>query len=453
MVSEGDPSVRVVDAEAAGDPPPPPTSSSALTQATVVGAFRDEWGRIISTLVRRTGDWDLAEECAQAAFERALIRWPRDGVPERPGAWLTTVARNLAVDRLRRIDREAIAAQRAAPRAVLEPADEVVESPDDAWFDESGDDRLQLLFTCCHPALAVESRVALTLRTLGGLTTAEIARAFLVSEGTMAKRLVRAKRKIVNAAIAYRVPERSSLGPRSASVMSVIYLIFNEGYSASSGEDVIRRELADRALELSRLTAALLPEEPEARGLLALILFQRSRFRARVDENGDLVTLEEQDRSLWDHHDIAEALDALDLARRSGGEGTYVLQATIASHHASADSVSRTDWDAIVASYDRLLRLTRSPVVALNRAVAVAMRDGPAAGLALVADLENGAALGDYYLLAATRADLLRRLGRYVEAAESYRAALSQVGTEPERRFLQRRLSEVNATGVEQGRR
>ena len=451
MVREGDPDAEVGDTVDGSKLPS--MSSRELTKATLVGAFRDEWGRIIATLVRRTGDWDLAEECAQAAFERALIRWPRDGVPERPGAWLTTVARNLAVDHLRRMDREALVAQRATPRAVLESSDEAVESPDNPWFDESGDDRLRLLFTCCHPALAVESRVALTLRTLGGLTTAEIARAFLVSEGTMAKRLVRAKRKIENAAIAYRVPERASLGPRSASVMSVIYLIFNEGYSASSGDDVIRRELADRALELARLTAALLPEEPEARGLLALILFQRSRFRARVDENGDLVTLEEQDRSLWDHHDIAEALDALDLARRSGGEGTYVLQATIASHHASADSAARTDWGAIVASYERLLRLTRSPVVALNHAVAVAMCDGPSAGLALVADLERGAGLDDYYLLAATRADLLRRLGRHDEAATSYRAALSRVRTEPERRFLRRRLSEVSAASAQQDRR
>jgi len=450
-VSEGDSSTGLDDT--AEDSRHPSTPSDELTRATVVDAFRDEWGRIIATLVRRTGDWDLAEECAQAAFERALSRWPHDGVPERPGAWLTTVARNLAVDRLRRIDREALAAQRAAPRFEFERFDEVAESPDDLWFDESHDDRLRLLFTCCHPALAVESRVALTLRTLGGLTTAEIARAFLVSEGTMAKRLVRAKRKIENAGIAYRVPERASLGPRSASVMSVIYLIFNEGYSASSGDDIIRRELADRATELARLTAALLAEEPEARGLLALILFQRSRFRARVDENGDLVTLEEQDRSLWDRRDIAEAFDALDLARRSGGEGTYVLQATIASHHASADSVSRTDWGAVVACYERLLQLSRSPVVALNHAVAVAMHDGPAAGLALVADLENGTRLSDYYLLAATRADLLRRLGRHDEAATSYRAALARVGTEPERRYLRRRLSEVDAASAQQSRR
>ncbi len=450
MVSGGEASAGVDDA--AHDSRRPSTPSNELTRATVVDAFRDEWGRIISTLVRRTGDWDLAEECAQAAFERALLRWPRDGVPERPGAWLTTVARNLAMDHLRRIDREELAARRAAPRDVLGPFDQVPESPDDLWLDESGDDRLRLLFTCCHPALALESRVALTLRTLGGLTTAEIARAFLVSEGTMAKRLVRAKRKIENAAIPYRVPGRASLGRRSASVLSVIYLIFNEGYSASSGDDVIRRQLADRALELARLTAELLPEEPEARGLLALILFQRSRFEARVDENGDLVTLEEQDRSLWDRYDIAEALDVLDLARRSGGEGTYVLQATIASHHARADSLTRTDWGAIVASYERLLRLSRSPVVALNHAVAVAMHEGPAAGLALVADLEDAAALRDYYLLAATRADLLRRLGRLDEAATSYREALSRVGTEPERRFLRRRLSEVDAANAQQDR-
>jgi RNA polymerase sigma-70 factor (ECF subfamily) len=403
--------------------------------AAVAGAFRDEWGQVVATLIRLTGDWDLAEECAQDAFALAVQRWPRDGVPQRPGAWLTTTARNRAIDRLRR---EAVGAAKLREVARLSGPDQ----PDD---DPSGvpDDRLRLMFTCCHPALAFESQVALTLRTLAGLTTAEIARAFLVPEQTMSKRLVRVKQKIRNAGIPYRVPPAHLLPERTTAVLGVLYLLFIEGYTASAGADLIRQSLSGEAIRLARLVATLMPDEPEAGGLLALLLLHDARRATRVDEAGDLITLEDQDRTRWDAAEIAEGVEVLDRALRQGRPGPYQVQAAIAACHATATAAADTDWPQIAALYGQLAQFVPSPVVELNRAVAVAMADGPAAGLVLVEKLAAGDDLAGYHLLPATRADLLRRLGRTGEAADAYRAALDLVGTEAERRYLVRRLAEL----------
>jgi RNA polymerase sigma-70 factor (ECF subfamily) len=382
------------------------------------------------------GDWDVAEECTQDAFEQALRSWARDGVPERPGAWLTTVARNRALDRLRRGAVEATKLELIGADPTVTADDEPLEE------DEIPDDRLRLIFTCCHPALAFDARVALTLRSLAGLTTAEIARAFLVPEQTMAKRLVRAKQKIRNAGIPYRVPPPDLLPSRTAGVLAVLYLLFNEGYSASAGADLVRQNLCDDAIRLARALVQLMPEEPEATGLLALLLFQSSRRHARLDASGELVTLDQQDRSLWDHAAISEAQTLLGDALSDGRVGPYRLQAAIAGRHAAAADADDTDWPSIVGLYEALVAVVRSPVVELNLAVAVAMADGPGAGLARVDALQP--ALEGYYLLHATRADLLRRLGRRGEAAASYRDALSLVGTDAERRFLARRLAETS---------
>jgi RNA polymerase sigma-70 factor, ECF subfamily len=405
----------------------------------VAEAFREEWGRVVAALIGTTGDWDLAEECAQEAFASALKTWPRDGVPRRPGAWLTTVARNRALDRLRRSAAEAAKLREVA---ALAPADEP--GPDD----DSGirDDRLRLMFTCCHPALPLEARVALTLRTLAGLTTAEIARAFLVPEATMAKRLVRAKNKIRHAGIPYRVPPAHLLPERVVGVLAVLYLLFNEGYAASAGADLLRQGLCAEAIRLGRAMAGLMPDEPEALGLLALMLLHNARRAARVDAAGDLVTLEDQDRARWDRAAIDEGAGVLDAALRRGRPGPYQLQAAIAACHATAPDAAATDWAQIALLYRRLGQLTPSPVIELNRAVAVAMAEGPAAGLELVAAIEDSGALTGYYLLPATRADLLRRLGRRAEAAASYRAARDLAATDAERRYLDRRLSETTGT-------
>jgi RNA polymerase sigma-70 factor (ECF subfamily) len=410
--------------------------------AAVAGAFREEWGRLVATLIRTTGDWDLAEECAQGAFERALKTWPRDGVPQRPGAWLTTVARNLARDRLRR---KATGAAKLQEVALMSRSDEA----DHDANGESGihDDRLRLIFTCCHPALPLEARVALTLRTLAGLTTAEIARAFLVSEPTMAKRLVRAKSKIRNAAIPYRVPPAHLLPERTGGVLAVLYLLFNEGYTATSGADLVRERLSAEAIRLARTLAQLMPDEPEAFGLLAIMLLHDARRGARTDEAGDLVTLEEQDRSRWDRDKIREGEDILDAALRLGKVGPYQLQAAIAACHATAASAADTDWTEIAALYGQLVSLVPSPVVKLNQAVAVGMADGPAAGLALVEEIEAAGELAGYHLLLATRADLLRRLGRSAEADVAYREALDLANTDAERRYLVRRLEEIAGEG------
>jgi RNA polymerase sigma-70 factor, ECF subfamily len=411
---------------------------TTTVEVAVAGAFREEWGRVVATLIRDTDDWDLAEECAQDAFALALERWSHDGVPRRPGAWLTTVARNRALDRLRR---DATGAAKLQEVAVLSSPNQPWD-PDDV---DSGvqDDRLRLIFTCCHPALTVEAQVALTLRTLAGLTTGEIARAFLVPEPTMAQRLVRAKRKIRNAGIPYRVPPAHLLPERTGAVLAVLYLLFNEGYSASSGADLVRQGLCAEAIRLTRTLAQLMPDEPEVLGLLALLLLHDARRTGRLDGRGDLVPLEEQDRSQWDGDAIAEGTALLGAALRRSRPGPYQIQAAIAACHATAPEWTATDWCEIAALYGKLAGLVPSPVVELNRAVAVAMADGPDAGLELVDALEASGRLAGYHLLPATRADLLRRLGRRAEAATAYRDALALVPTEAERRYLTRRLTEV----------
>jgi RNA polymerase sigma-70 factor (ECF subfamily) len=394
---------------------------------------------VVAALIRVTGDWDLAEECAQDAFARAAEHWPRDGVPRRPGAWLTTVARNRALDVLRRDQLGVSKLQEvAAVSATDEPTGGMADTED------VPDDRLRLMFTCCHPALSFETQVALTLRTLAGMTTAEIARAFLVPEPTMAQRLSRAKKKMRNAGIPFRVPPAHQLMGRTDAVLAVLYLLFNEGYAATAGKDLIRQSLASEAIRLTRTLCSLMPDEPEALGLLALMLFHDARRAARVDAAGDIVVLEEQDRSLWDDAVIAEAAAVLDAALRLRRPGSFQVQAAIAACHAQAPRPVDTDWLEIAGLYATLADLAPSAVVELNRAVAISMCLGPEEGLALVERLQASGELRGYHLLPAARADMLRRLGRREEAAAAYREAHDLAGTNAERRYLERRYREVS---------
>ncbi|MFL6075809.1 MAG: RNA polymerase sigma factor [Mycobacteriales bacterium] len=389
--------------------------------------FRDEWGRVLASLIGFLGDFDLAEEAVQEAFAVAAERWPRDGTPDNPGAWLTTTARNKAIDRLRRERAFAAKSRLLAEPEAVEPEWEARVLSDTAAIP---DERLELIFTCCHPALATEAQVALVLRAVGGLSTEEIARAFLVSPETMKRRLSRAKVKIKTAVIPFRVPPDHLLPDRLAAVLAVIYLIFNEGYGTS------RADLAGEAIRLERVLAGLMPDEPEVAGLLALMLCHEARRAARFSGVGDdLVLLADQDRSRWDAALLAEGREVLDWALARGGRGPYVLQAAIASLQA-ADPI---DWPQVAALYAELARLTGSPVVELNRAVAVAEAGAPAEALAIV----DGLALADYQYLHSTRAELLRRLGRPAEARAAYERALELARTEPERRFLRRRLAEL----------
>jgi len=383
----------------------------------------------VATLIRFTGgDWDLAEECAQEAFAQALRKWPSTGVPDQPLAWLTTAARNRAVDVIRR---SATEARKLREVAAMEPG------PVPARDSEIPDDRLELMFTCCHPSLKVEAQVALTLRSLTGISTAEIARAFLIPERIMAQRLFRAKQKIKHAAIPFRVPPAHLLPERVPAVLHVLYLLFNVEYSELS-----QSRVSDDAIRLTQVLAALMPDEPEAQGLLALMLLHGARRAARTSPDGDLIPLEEQDRGLWDQQRIAEGEQLLERALRRGRPGPYQIQAAIAACHATTPVAAQTDWPQIAALYTQLLRLVPTPVVALNRVVAIGMAEGPEVALPLLDGLSEDDALDAYYLLPATRADLLRRAGRLEEARASYATALSLAPSEAERRYLMRRLAE-----------
>jgi len=405
--------------------------------STVDAVYRSESRRVLATLIRLLGDFDLAEEALHDAFAAAVEQWPQEGVPDNPRAWLVSAGRFKAIDRMRR---------RSRFEVQLEDDSMLAEVPDEAASagENEGveDDRLRLIFTCCHPALAADAQVALTLREVCGMTTEEIARAYLTAAPTVAQRIVRAKGKIRDARIPYEVPGRAELAERLDSVLRVVYLVFNEGYLASSGDALTRHDLSGEAIRLGRLLVELLPE-PEAVGLLALMLLQESRRAARTTPSGEIVLLADQDRSLWNREQIADGTTLVEGALASGRAGPYALQAAIAALHAAAPSAGQTDWPQIVALYDVLLRVEPSPVIELNRAVAVAMRDGPEAGLVLVDALLDDGVLADYRLAHATRADLCRRMGRADDARAAYRRALELTQQGSERRFIERRLAEL----------
>jgi RNA polymerase sigma-70 factor (ECF subfamily) len=401
----------------------------------VEAVFREERGRLLAALAARFGDLDLAEEVAQEAIEAALTRWPVDGVPTAPLAWLLTTARRKAVDRIRR---DQSYARRLAVLAA--ETDRVASPPTGGAAGELPDERLTLVFTCCHPALPLEAQVALTLRFVAGMSTAEVAAAFLVPVPTMQQRILRAKRKIVQARIPFRVPEGEELRARLRAALTVVYLVFTEGYASTSGDELVRAELTDEAIRLARILHGCLPDEHEVTGLLALLLLTDARRPARTDPDGLPVSLEDQDRRRWDTGKIDEGRALLTHALAAPAVGPYAVQAAIAALHDEAPDAAATDWPQIIALYDLLLALTPSPLVRLNRAVAVAMRDGPAAGLALMDEIREAPELRGYHHLTAARADLLRRLGRHADAAQAYREALQLVGNQPDRAYLARRL-------------
>lgn len=421
------------------DPPPDPHPAPArVTRATIDEIYRTESRRVLATLIRLLGDFDLAEEALHDAFRAALEQWPADGLPSNPRAWLVSAGRFKAIDGIRRQSR-------------MRPLDDFAEQVE-AMEDESirqdqelvEDDRLRLIFTCCHPALAPDSQVALTLREVCGLATEDIAHAFLTAPPTLAQRIVRAKAKIRDAHIPYQVPEREELPQRLDSVLRVIYLVFNEGYSASSGTEIMRHDLSSEAIRLARLLVQLLPE-PEAMGLLGLMLLHESRRAARSTASGDVILLDEQDRTLWSRQQIEEGREWVTQALRTRRFGPYTLQAAISAVHAGAATAAETDWPQIVALYDVLAAAEPSPVVFLNRAVAVAMRDGPQAGLSLIDAILDRGELADYHLAHAARAEMCRRLGRHAEARAAFETVLTLVQQEPERRLVERRLAELDA--------